>query len=417
LSGLLNWFSSLTPIAQVHGSTLVLRFPRQWCKLRLSLIDSHRFEGEAMRYRLRNGLMSKVSLAALALGGAVEEANAIRLNAPSRPIAMVAYQDTWSQAVERWWDLGSYSDGNRDRYNQFNDWLSQSAPNGRFDYAARASNVKLTYDQRPGVPYFVGHISARGLKPNFAYQMKLTGKPVSGPRGMGQNSSYVLASNRTRNARAIARQVKDSSGAPTPINGDDWSNQQLGYAGRWWNDSNASGNTNAVTDSVYQSNITDTIYGYLFMGVFVTDRAGNAEWDVYGNRAFHITWQDWQSGPKDVYLGSFGTSGLLDRSQPPHYYGYGAFAPSMGDARHQQNGRPRVKLYYELEPGRPNPVALPRGTYHCRLLITEETFHNSYGATEGVLGGRWKTVMASEDFAPDGTPDRNVANDIVFTTP
>jgi len=344
-------------------------------------------------------------------------AQAIVLNAPSAPIPLVAYQDNWSLAVERWWDIGAYRSGSRDHFNQFNDWVAANTSNHKFDYAARAAGVVLTYDRKPGVPYFVAHLSARGLKPNFAYQLKLAGKPVNGPRGMGTQSSSVLAASRRPNAAAIYREVRDARGAPTAVNGDDWSNQQLGYAGRWWNDSAASGDTNAVDDSVYQSNSRDTIYGYLFMGVFITNKAGNAEWDIRGNRSYHVTWAEWQGGARDVYLGNFPIAGALDNSDPPHYYGYGPFAPSMGDARHAQDGQTRVRLFYEYEYGRPREVVLPHGTYHCRLLITEETFHSLYGATQNVLGGRWKTVMATEDFSAEGAPDSDPLNDIVFSTP
>lgn len=336
--------------------------------------------------------------------------------APSASIRMVAYQDTWAEARERWWDMGAVRTNGNDKFNQFNDWLTQGNPNGQFDYSQRATNVVLTYQRNPSTPYFVGHISAKGLKPNFVYQLKLTGKPVSGPRGTGTSQSYVAVSTKSSEGQPQARTVRDSKGQPIPINGDDWTNQQLGYAGRWWNDSNASGNTNAITDDVYASNTDDTIYGYQFLGDFVTDSKGNAETDIKGNRSYHITWQDWQSGIKDVFFGSFNVRGFLDRSNPPHYFGYGAYAPSMGDAAHDQNGLSKVSLWYELQSGRPDPVVLPSGTYHCRLLVTEETFHNMYGATDNLLGGKWKTVMATEerDIA-SGAPDSNPNNDIVFS--
>ncbi|RYX85926.1 hypothetical protein EON83_03995 [bacterium] len=331
-------------------------------------------------------------------------------------VRFVPYNDTWASASERWWDIGSKRINNQDNANHFNDWLIEGQPNGKFDYLARANNVVLTYQRAPEVPYFVGHISARGLKPNFAYQLKLAGKPVIGPRGAGTDQSYVLATNKTRSGTPDVHLVNGANGQPSPINGDDWANQQLGYAGRWWNDSNASGNTNAITDAVYASNTTDTIYGYQFIGDFVTDANGNAEADIKGDRSYHITWQDWQSGAKDVFFGSFRINGSMTSSQPPYYYGYGSYAPATGDTLHGQNGLSSIGLWYELEPGRPDPVILPAGTYHCRMLITEETFHNLYGDTASPLGGKWKTVMATEDHnISSGAADTNANNDIVFT--
>lgn len=342
------------------------------------------------------------------------DAQVVGMSSPALPIAMVAYRDTWPDARERWWDIGSYQERNRNDYNQFNSWLRFGVPNGQFDYAKRAANVRLIYDRAPRVPYFVGHISARNLKPNFAYQLKLAGKPVMGSRGMGQTGSFVSVSSRRRRGVAVPRIVLDASGQPLPVNGDDWANQQLGFVGRWWNDSQPSSNTNAISDSDYLSNTRDTIYGYQFLGIFVTDKTGNAEWNIIGNRSYHATFQEWQHGAKDVFAGAFNLSAVRDQSNAAHFYGYGDLAPSAGDAKRGQNGRPVVQLFYELERKRPKFIVLPRGTYHCRLLITEETFHNNFSAPNGALGGRWKTVMASEDFN-GARPDSNAANDIVFT--
>jgi len=338
----------------------------------------------------------------------------IEMSSPATPIGMVAYRDLWPDARERWWDIGSYQVRGRNDFNQFNSWLNQGVPNGQFSYARRAGEVKLTYDRAPRAPYFVGHISARNLKPNFAYQLKLAGKPVSGSRGMGSSGSFVAVSSRRRRGVAVQHAVLDSVGKLLPINGDDWANQQLGYVGRWWNDSRPSSNTNAISDGDYISSTRDTIYGYQFLGIFVTDQNGDADWNIVGNRSYHATWQEWQDGAKDVLAGAFKVSGERDKSNPAQFYAYGALAPGAGDVKRGQNGRDGVRLFYELERRRPDFIELPRGTYHCRLLITEETFHNNVQAPQSALGGRWKTVLATEDFR-GAAPDANAANDIVFT--
>lgn len=331
---------------------------------------------------------------------------------------LVAYRDTWPDAQERWWDIGSHMETVDEetvtKYNQYNAWITNGASNGQFNYASRAANVRITYEKAPLVPYFVGHVSATGLKPNFAYQVKLTGKPVFGTRGTGTRQSYVTASSKLPDATRVYQPVSG-----TPVNGDDWTNQQLGYAGRWWNDSNASGNTNAVTDGVYQrwgassaNKRGDTIYGYLFMGSFVTDAQGNAETDIVGNNSYHVTWQDWQTGDQQHVEGPgpHAIEGHSVSASPVSYYGYGAKAPSSGLT--QANGKTPVTLWYEYEGnGRPRDnVILKPGTYHCKILITEESFHNNYGYTSGTLGGKWKTVMATEEFG-----DTVASNDLVFT--
>ena len=81
---------------------------------------------------------------------------------------------------------------------------------------------------------FTGHLSASNLKPNFAYQLKLVGKPeaVWGP------------------------------------DGDDATNERIGYAGRWWRITPNPGNSN---DQDYEAHKDDPEYiyeGYLLFDFF-----------------------------------------------------------------------------------------------------------------------------------------------------
>ena len=288
----------------------------------------------------------------------------------TQTIVLQTYDDPWPKAIERERDISNtlYSD--------------TFEP---FDYAA--AQVTISYQRTQKHAYFSGHISARGLKPNFAYQLKLAGKPVFGNRGTGTATSYVEASSLYAGATPIVHIVNDENGEPTPINGDDWTNQQLGYAGRWWDDSHAP-STN-LNDAYFTRNSPYlTIYGYIFMGDFVTDANGNAEADVSAAHSYHITWQDGQSSAtKNVKAGTFTV-----KSAPP-FYGYNrAIYPR------------KVTLWYEYEKGRAHDVKLAPGTYHCRLLVTEEAFHTA----GGYWGGVWKTVLATE------TNDTNPANDLTF---
>jgi hypothetical protein len=187
------------------------------------------------------------------------------------------YADTWAQSRQRWWDIASYKGSLSDYYNQYNGWdytaitdpfrnlLGYSSTDFSYTDAGQPDgpSVTLTYDKAPSVPYFVGHIEARRLKPNFAYQIKLVGKPTYGPRGAGP----------------FIKKIETGAIVSVPEGGgEDWANATLGHIGRWWNDSNASENTNAVTDEVYASTYPgDTIYGYIFMGDFVTGPDGKAE--------------------------------------------------------------------------------------------------------------------------------------------
>ncbi len=268
-----------------------------------------------------------------------------------RSVFLVPYRDPDRAARQRWLDIA-------DR--------SFSAAFER-DFRYEKSQVALFYPSHPDTPYFVGRIRARGLKPNFAYQLKLAGKPQHGPRGWG-------------------------------IAGDDRANELLGRASRWWNDTIQAN----VDDYDWNRNlelapaVRDSIYGYHFLGEFVTDANGEADHSFRGAHAYHIAWQDKQSGSKDTLFGTF----EVGRLRAP-FYAYDRQTPIKA-----------VKLWYEWESGREREVRLPTGTYNCRFLLTEETFH-APDTLDG--GGLWPTVLASEDFDAAGKPDSNSQNDIVFT--
>jgi hypothetical protein len=312
---------------------------------------------------------------AAAVPGAQAPAQA-QMQAPSAPIELVANRDPWAPARPRWWDIsnspfnGFLSEGQEFRYDNA---YSLSPTTGLPVWDTR---VTLTYDTAPNVAYFVGRIEARGLKPNFAYQVKLLGKPQKGARGWG----------------AL---------------GDDVGNERIGYAGRWWCDSSHATQTN-FDDSHYVNYYKNAplgqehaIYGYLFTGIFVTDRFGNASIDISGRNSYHITWQSWQNGRKDVLAGTWPLSAWVrDSTSTSPYYAYGATAPAPKT----------VSLYYEYETGRAQPVALAAGTYHCRMVLTEESFHNTT-----TNGGYWQSVLTTEDRDLAGQVDTEVSNDITFT--
>lgn len=299
--------------------------------------------------KLKPWLFSLVLCAAAAVApvsgdsGAGTGSNVMRAPASVR---LVPFRDPWKNARPRRHDIDDVPLG---------DLLPA-------DFSYAASQVTLTYDCAPRRDCFVGHISARGLKPYFAYQLKLVGKPADGVRGWGKA-------------------------------GDDWSNERLGYAGRWWNDADQYSSDDEIYDRYYRHTARKnrhTIYGYLYMGVMVTDAQGAAELDVAGDHSYHITWQDKQPAAyHDVVAGTF---------------------PAL---------RGPVKLWYEWQEGRRHDVHLKRGKYNCRLLLTEESFHNQtdfkYDPTDDVVGGLWMTVLASEDFDAAGKADADPANDIAFT--
>ena len=271
-----------------------------------------------------------------------------------RTLTLVPFLDPWKDAKPRWLDID-------DR--RFHDFINKIGTPQQFTY--RAGQVVFTYDYQQTDGIFRGHIEARGLKPNFAYQMKLCGKPRYGKRGWWQF-------------------------------GDDVSNENLGLQGRWWDDTEQQSGWDDYYRSLYvkaETKRRHSMVGYLFAGDFVTDEKGDASHDFAIEKPLHITWQDKQvTSWKDFEAGTF----ISGSTQPP-YRGYGS-AQEPRD----------VKLWYEHEYRRPARVNLPAGKYNCRLLITEESFH----AKEPV-GGHWQTVLATEDFQK-GKPDADPKNDVVF---
>jgi hypothetical protein len=277
-------------------------------------------------------------------------------------VALVPCYDPWQAARERWWDvadnpLGAFVDGSQ-----------------TFNYAN--ASVTLHYAKNPPVPYFLGRIEARGLKPNFSYQLKLMGKPAKGVWGWGAQ-------------------------------GDEKANERLGFSARWFCGHPVHKSGTNFDDNhwreYYQNALPGAehnIGGYIFMGEFVTDGQGNANEAFWGEHPYHIKWQSWQSGPKDVLAG-------MSVVQPSSY-GYGANQPVATS----------ITAYYENEAGRTQPLTLPPGTYNTRFVITEESFHNPVNARGA--GGYWKTVLASEDYLYDADKnlvghDTNPNNDVIFT--
>src|SRR5687768_313297 len=112
------------------------------------------------------------------------------------------------------------------------------------------------------------------------------------------------------------------------------------------------------------------------MGVFVTDRYGRANVNFHGGFSYHITRAEWENPHLPSLRQDPRSPFTVVTSSAPPPVGYGYTTPSYYGYGYDFTSR-SVRLYYEYEPGRTQPVMLPRGTYHCRFIITEESFHNS----------------------------------------
>jgi mannan endo-1,4-beta-mannosidase len=210
-------------------------------------------------------------------------------------------------------------------------------------YLYRDAGVSVTFDNSC-YGNLTGHLSATGLKPNFAYQVKLTGKPE----------------------------------ALWGAGGDDPSNERIGYAGRWWEVSPNPGNRD---DAYYEAHQNDPGYvfqGYLVFDFFLTDGSGAAELDFTTDGSYHVLWWVGQRA-----------AGSCD--SPPKWATVGADPASP--AYDVSAGPTDVGVYAEIERLCAGETQLAPGFYRCGLGLAEESFHQS-GPNEGT----WAAAMTSNDM-------------------
>jgi hypothetical protein len=220
-----------------------------------------------------------------------------------------------------------------------------SGPYGPFSgYHGR--QVILTYERTGGA--FRGRLVARGLKPYFAYQMKLVGRP----------------------SREFGRL------------GDDATNERLGRTGRWWRKGPNEGN---VYDWSYENSRNDPqaiLVGYLIFDYFVTDRYGNATKDFAACHSIHAFWETRSTeatgtGQEEGSL----RRAFLHRVQARRSSGYG-YDRDYPDCT--------VSIRLEIERFEEGTMVLPPGDYDSRFLLTEESFH------QRGQGGYWQSALVAD---------------------
>ena len=167
---------------------------------------------------------------------------------------------------------------------------------------------------------FKGEVSGTNLKPNFTYQMKLEGKP---------ECIYP--------------------------NGNNDSNKNIGYIGRWWDYNVCTNTCNIATDAYVESHPDHCILGYVLFDFLTADSNGSAYKEFSLDSSYHVLWC---SNPET------GTNNL-----------------------HLQNG------YCKLENLWPEPqrgaVSMSSGNYTLKFLLTEESFHST-------SSGQWPTVLTGD---------------------
>jgi len=228
----------------------------------------------------------------------------------------------------------------------------------KFSYSD--ANVLIRFWRR--APVFEGTLHARGLKPNFAYQMKVVGMP---PFLWG-------------------------------VMGDAPSNVRIGSVGRWWRPGESGGNVNGVNDGE-----KDKMEGYLVFGCFVTDARGRADVYFRADRSYHVLWKTDQRQP------------TRDASLPPTHT-MPVRQASYGSDRSYLVGE--LDIYAEHQSDRPSKghAHLPPGDYCCFFLLTEESFHTK----DEINGGDWAAALAKRiSFTitpPEKPPARTASPGVAF---
>ena len=234
------------------------------------------------------------------------------------------------------------------------------------NYAYSNAQVQVSLNTSEG-SFLAGTIQAQGLKPNFAYQVKLGG----------------------RNTRLGA-------------NGDDATNERLGLIGRWWR---AYPNPANAKDDDYFAHKDDPNYaysGYLIIGFFITDAQGGATLHLEGDNSFHVLWRTNQRSPAP-------NDGPIDTFVLPATTGNPAYDVT--------NPSQPLGIYGEWEPTRvlPGTLAMPNGHYACDFVLTEESFHDS-----GPNAGNWTAALSAPIAFDIGTPPEiqwSSPAEIVYPTP
>jgi hypothetical protein len=177
-----------------------------------------------------------------------------------------------------------------------------------------------------------GTVTATGLKPNFAYQLKLEGSS------------------------------------------DAWTNSTLQSVGR-----DSSGT------------------GYLPFGFIVTDQNGDAVTSFVTDSSFHVLFKTPSSS------GTFGKVAPTANDGPVSSY---SFDPDTSSPWYNVNyPAATVGIYGQWEPGRalPGTLQLPSGSYICKFVLTEESFHDNtgtfhpgWGIWAGAPGGSWASPFKGD---------------------
>ena len=220
-------------------------------------------------------------------------------------------------------------------------------------YAYSQATVNVAYDATGSS--LRGTLTATNLKPNFAYQLKLAGTLSAAD------------------------------------------NEKIGYAGRWWqeewigttwangqnlNDKGDGSSPNPndgtylenrdILESTSPTNHKYRFTGYLIFDYFITDNNGAATLQFETGNSYHVLFKTTQQS-NTANDGPTKTATFGPTSQPA----YDTIYPSK-----------TVSIFGEWERLQPGQVNLQPETYNCKIILTEESFHEP-----DALAGSWAGAM------------------------
>ncbi len=232
----------------------------------------------------------------------------------------------------------------------------------RNNYGYDNIDVQVQIDFEQNDVTFNGQLMATDLKPNFAYQLKISG--LSGTA----------------------------------------SNELIGLAGRWWQEewdgSQWSGGQNLNNKGDGSSpNPNDDLYfmrrdeedldsptglryrfsGYLVFDYFITDENGDASFTFEANSSYHVLWN---TGQRAADINNDGPQKTATFDPDPAQTAY--------ETDYLQS---TMTIFGEWERLPVGEVYLAPGAYDCRIILTEESFH---GWPESPYAGQWAAAMGAD---------------------
>lgn len=200
-----------------------------------------------------------------------------------------------------------------------------------------------------------GTLTAVNLKPNFAYQLKLSGFPEEAPAA---NASLGFS----------GRWWKEDWNGSAWVNGWNLNNKGTGYAPTP-NDVEYLDKRD-VTNATSPTGLRYRFTGYRPFDYFITDANGNATLAFEMRDAYHVLYGSWQGAP-----------GVNDGPMKVH-----SFDPDPAIHPAYDTDYPAVVdrgVFGEWERLPKGKIYIAPGEYHLDFLLTEESFH------ESGLGGWW----------------------------